>query len=99
MMQSARNPVSAAELTAREAATPITPRQARLAMAATPHGQGTLLQAVQSAIVASDNPGLQIAWEYAVEWKRDAPEIAQIGAALGLTAAQIDTLFVRAKAV
>jgi hypothetical protein len=76
---------------------PVTPRQARLAMHATPHGQGTLLQAVQSAIAASNNPALQIAWEYAVEWTRDAPEIAQIGAALGLTAYEIDALFARAK--
>lgn len=96
-MQSARKPVSAAELAAREAVTPITPRQARLAMASTPHGQGTLLQAVQTAITASANLNLQIAWEYAVEWTRGAPEIAQIGAALGLTDAQIDTLFARAK--
>jgi hypothetical protein len=72
-------------------------RQARIAMHATPHGQGTLLQAAEAAIAASNAPALQIAWEYATEWERDAPEIAQIGDALGLTAAQIDALFARAK--
>ena len=97
MMQSARNPVTVAELLALEASTPITPRQARLAMAATPHGAGTLLQAVQSAITATNDAAMQIAWDYATEWTRDAPEIATLGAALGLTGTQIDALFARAK--
>jgi hypothetical protein len=72
-----------------------TPRQARVAMAQTPYGQGTLLQAAEAAISQADE-ALQIAWEYGTEWQRLDPAIEQIGAALGLTDTQIDALFARA---
>lgn len=34
-----------------------------------------------------------IAWDEALEWRRDSPTIHALGAALGLTEAQIDSLF------
>ena len=71
---------------------PVSPRQARLAMARTPYGDGTLLDAVRGAIDAAPIE-VQLAWEYSVEWRRDDPAIAQIGAGLGLSDAQIDDLF------
>ena len=76
-----------------------TPRQARLAMMATPHNGGTLLDAVGAAIAGSGDAALSIAWEYATEWQRLDPAISALGAALGLTDTQIDDLFVRAMAI
>jgi hypothetical protein len=76
---------------------PITARQIRLAMAMTPHAAGTLLQAVQTSVATSGIEPLQISWEYAVEWSREAPEIATIGTRLGLSSGQIDALFAQAK--
>lgn len=43
--------------------------------------------------VGSAGPLVQLAWAEAVEWRRDSPTIAAIGAALGLTDAQMDDLF------
>lgn len=76
-----------------------TPRQARLAMLATPYGAGNLLQAVEAAVLASGNQALRLAWEYATEWQRADPYIAQIGAAMNLTDAAIDALFAKAMAM
>lgn len=86
----------AAILAATRAQMSCTARQARMAMAQTTHGQGTLLAAVQAAVAASNDPAVQIAWEYGTEWRRDDPLINQIGAGLGLTDTQIDALFTRA---
>lgn len=73
------------------------PRQARLAMLQTPYeGAPSLLTAVEAAIYGSGDPALQVSWEYATEWRRNDPAIAQIGAAVGLSDGDIDALFVRA---
>lgn len=68
----------------------VTPRQARLALM----GAGILDQ-VQAAV---DQAGgsTKITWEYASEISRTDPLITAIGGALGLTAAQIDALFINA---
>jgi hypothetical protein len=47
---------------------------------------------VESA-VASGSIDLKDAWEYAYEFRRDNPKIAEVAAALNKTAAEIDALF------
>lgn len=71
-------------------------RQARLAMLQTPYRGTTLLAAVQAAVDGSKDPALQVSWEFATEWRREEPAIAEIGRALGLKDAEIDALFVTA---
>lgn len=61
--------------------------QARAAL----YGAG-LLGAVDIAVAASD-PLVQMAWADAGEFRRNSPAINTLGAALGLTDAQIDDLF------
>lgn len=68
----------------------ITMRQARLAL----HGSG-LLDDVEAAVTAADKAA-QIEWEYASELHRDWPTLVGLAAALGLTDAQIDDLFIAA---
>lgn len=72
----------------------VTMRQARLALL----GAG-LLANVNAAVAAmSGVPGqqAQIAWEFARDVFRTDPLIAAMSAALSLTEAQIDTLFIQA---
>jgi hypothetical protein len=68
----------------------VTPRQARLALNA-----AGLLDTVNTAINASGGTTL-ITWEYASVIERTDPLISTLGAALSLTPAQIDALFVQA---
>ncbi|MGY3589357.1 XkdW family protein [Bradyrhizobium sp. USDA 4350] len=68
----------------------VTPRQARLALLA-----AGLLDQVEAAVKTAGG-ATQITWDYATEVNRSDPMIAQIGASLNLTAAQIDALFVQA---
>lgn len=75
------------------------PKQARIAMMRTSFGGGTLLQSVEAMIYGSGNAELIVAWDFATEWRRDDPNIAQIGAALGLSEGQIDDLFSQAMAL
>ena len=65
----------------------ITPLQARRALRA-----AGLLGAVNGAVASAD-PDIQDAWEYAIEVRRDNPIIAGMAASLGLTEAQLDDLF------
>lgn len=72
----------------------ITPRQARLALL----GAG-LLSSVDAAIDSLPEPqksAARIEWEYAVTVERNSPLVTNLGGALGLTAAQIDDLFIQA---
>lgn len=71
----------------------ITPRQARLALL----GAGLLDQA-NSAVNAAGGATL-ITWEYASVIDRNDPLIAALGGTLGLSASQIDALFVTAAAL
>jgi hypothetical protein len=68
----------------------VTMRQARLVL----HQIGKL-PAVDAAIAQADATA-QIEWEYAHEIRRDAALVIGIGAALGLTEAEIDALFIAA---
>ena len=72
----------------------VTMRQARLAML----GAG-VLSAANDAIAAMEGvqgDAARIEWEYAQEVRRDAPLVAGMAAALGLSETQIDGLFVAA---
>jgi hypothetical protein len=64
-----------------------TPRQARLALL----GGGKLANVKQ--MVNSLSEADQITWEYATEINRSDPLIKSMGAALGMTEAQIDNMF------
>jgi hypothetical protein len=73
----------------------VTMRQARLAL----FGAG-ILSGVQPAIDALSEPtktAAQIEWEYSNTLQRTNPFVATLGAALGLTGAQIDALFIAAE--
>lgn len=65
----------------------VTPRQAQLAL----HAVG-LLDDVEAAVDAADRP-IQIAWRAATEYRRDDPVVGALGAAIGLTATEVDDLF------
>jgi hypothetical protein len=65
----------------------VTPRQARLALL----GGGKLANVKQ--MVNNLSEADQITWEYATEINRSDPLIKSMGAALGMTEAQIDNMF------
>jgi hypothetical protein len=58
---------------------------------------GLLTQA--QALVDAGDEKTKTAWEYALEWRRVSPMIAQLGAALNLTDVQIDDLFKEAQSI
>ena len=77
--------------------TKVTMRQARLALL----GAG-LLSTVNSSIAAmtgATGEAARIEWEYSQEVQRDRGLVASLGAALGLTEAQLDGLFAAAHAI
>lgn len=80
--------VAAQALAAERALMVCSPFQAREAMRA-----AGLLAAVESAVASNGDAKTQAAWAHAVEWRRDSEAIATLGAALELTAEQIDDLF------
>lgn len=80
----------AARVASRRASMTCTPRQARLVL----HQQG-LLAAVDAWIATADET-TRIEWEFATEIRRDWPALLACAAALGLTDAQMDALFVQA---
>lgn len=69
----------------------ITPYQARLAL-----NSAGLREAAEAAIAVASQD-VRDAWEYALSIERDSPFISAVGAALGLTDADIDQLFVAAE--
>ncbi len=54
-----------------------------------------LLPSIEAALAAAD-PLAQIAWADAQVFRRDSPTIAALAAAIGMTEAQIDALFIQA---
>ena len=75
----------------------VTMRQARLAL----HAAG-IYSLVDGAIASLEEPGrttAQIEWEYATELRRDHQLIAMIGAGLGMTEEEIDSLFSSAASI
>lgn len=75
----------------------VSPRQIRLAILQS----GLSLQQIDSIInnIADSTAKIkaQVEWNYAIQFERDHPLIAQFGAALNLTSAQIDAIFNLAK--
>ena len=77
--------------------TVVTMRQARLALLA-----NGLLAQVETAIEALPSPqkeAARIEWDYSSEVHRDKPFVQSLAAALSLTPAQLDALFVQAAAL
>lgn len=68
----------------------ITPRQCRLVL----YQQG-LLGNVE-AMIQQSTEDVRIAWEYASEFRRNDPLLAQFAANLGLTSKQLDDFFIAA---
>ena len=67
--------------------TTCTPFQGRIALS-----DAGLLANVETAIAAADEK-TKVAWEYALEWKRNSPMITSLATALNMTDAQVDDLF------
>ena len=72
---------------------PLTSRQLRLGLVT----NGFALEQVEAAIAAIEDPQQRavasIEWEYASQFERDHPLIAQVGAALELTEEQVDAMW------
>lgn len=61
-----------------------------------------LLDAIDAAVAAmpgTDGQKARIEWQYSNTLRRDHPLMAQLSAGLGLTAAQVDALFIAAAAI
>ena len=70
----------------------ITMREARLVLF-----QNELLPTIDAAIAASTDEVLKIEWAYAAELRRDWPSLITMAAALGITDAALDAMFIQAK--
>ena len=70
-------------------------RQARLALVNAPGG---LYTKVQAAVEVADQ-ATQVEWEFASRVERNSPLVATLGAALGLDAAALDALFIKARSL
>lgn len=57
-----------------------------------------LLATVDAAVAEADEP-TRLAWEYALELRRESPTVLAIAGILGLTDAQMDTMFRNAVAI
>lgn len=55
--------------------------------------QAGLLDQVEAAVAASDDPLIALAWADTTVWPRTSPTIAALADTVGLTGAQIDDLF------
>lgn len=62
--------------------------------------QAGMLETVTALMTAdTTDPLARLAWSEALEFRRDSPTIATMAAALGLTDAQLDALFVTAAGI
>jgi hypothetical protein len=68
----------------------VTPRQVRLILL-----QQGLLDQIE-AMIAEQDRATQITWQFASEFRRDDPLLAQLAATLGLTDEQVDNFFIAA---
>lgn len=75
----------------------VTQRQARRALLAA--GMLDLADGLVAAMTGPDGTAANIDWYYADEIRRDNPLVVQLGAALGLSAGQLDQLFIQAKQI
>lgn len=75
--------------------TSVSPRQIRQALNRVTYGAGTLRDAVEAA-VAAGSQDTKDWWEFATEFRRDNPEVLAMGQGLGVSAAQMDELWILA---
>ncbi|WP_447578286.1 hypothetical protein [Achromobacter kerstersii] len=74
--------------------------QGREAMWQTPHGDTTLFEAAEAVLADPATPAMyRRAWDDLQEFRRDSEMLAAIAGMLGLTAAQIDALFILAASI
>ena len=78
---------------------PPVPQQVALWQARAVLAAQNLLTAADAAVAATNDPVLTNVWQYGNFISHDSPNIAKLGAVLGLTSAQIDALFVAADAI
>jgi len=72
----------------------VTMRQARLALLGA--GKLALVQPAINALAEPQKSAAQIEWDYSNEVHRQQPFVLQMGAALGLDSAALDSLFIAA---
>lgn len=75
--------------------TSVSPRQIRQALNRVTYGAGTLRDAVEAAVAAGSHDTKDW-WEFATEFRRDNPEVLAMGQGLGVSAAQMDELWILA---
>ncbi|YCI03610.1 hypothetical protein M1D34_05105 [Ensifer sp. D2-11] len=80
---------------ARAAMPPLSARQLRLGLVSTGFNQAQVA-AVIEALPASDREAAQIEWEYATTFNRTHTLVSTVGAALGISDEQIDTMWAAA---
>lgn len=74
--------------------------QGREAMQRTAHGDGTLFEAAEVLLADPSTPAMyRRAWDDLQEFRRDSEMLAVISGMLGLTAAQVDALFILAASI
>ncbi|WP_447988270.1 hypothetical protein [Achromobacter spanius] len=74
--------------------------QGREAMWQTPHGETTLFEAAEVVLADPATPAVyRRAWDDLQEFRRDSEMLAAIASTLGLTAAQIDGVFILAASI
>ncbi|GEM_PF-2830002 len=74
--------------------------QGREAMHRTKCGDGTLFEAAEAALAKPDTPAMyRRAWDDLQEFRRDSEMLAVISGMLGLTAAQVDAVFILAASI
>ncbi|WP_246806861.1 hypothetical protein [Ensifer sp. ENS04] len=77
----------------RGAMAPLTARQLRLGLVDSGFSLTQVSAVIDALPAGPDKEKAQIEWEYATTFNRTHPLIATVGAALGLTEAQIDTMW------
>jgi hypothetical protein len=70
----------------------VTPRQLRTALIVSGHSMGSI-EAIINTMPEPNKSLALIAWEYASVYERSNPLVNQLGAALGLTQLEIDTVW------
>lgn len=75
----------------------VTMRQARLALMGA--GKLATINAAIAGMAGVQGEAARIEWEFSSEVKRNQPLVMSMGQALGLTAAQLDALFIAAAAL
>lgn len=82
--------------TVRPTLAPITARQLRLWLLSQGVQDANVVAEIEKIEDIKQREAARIEWEYATEYRREHPLVAQLGAALGLCEAQIDAAFVAA---